>query len=62
VTAVWRKLHNEKLHESYSSPNINRIIKSRDGHDIQKQWEDKTCTEDFSGKFRKKLTIMEILM
>jgi hypothetical protein len=25
----WRKLHNEKLHDLYSSPNIIRIIKSR---------------------------------
>jgi hypothetical protein len=25
----WRKLHNEELHNMYSSPNIIRIIKSR---------------------------------
>jgi hypothetical protein len=25
----WRKLHNEELHDLYSSPIINRIIKSR---------------------------------
>jgi hypothetical protein len=25
----WRKLHNEELHDLYSSPSINRIIKSR---------------------------------
>jgi hypothetical protein len=25
----WRKLHNEELHNSYSSPSVNRIIKSR---------------------------------
>jgi hypothetical protein len=29
VTGEWRKLHNEKLHDLYSSPNIIRIIKSR---------------------------------
>jgi hypothetical protein len=29
VTGVWRKLHNEKLHDLYSSPNIVRVIKSR---------------------------------
>jgi hypothetical protein len=29
VTGEWRKLHNEELHELYSSPNIIRIIKSR---------------------------------
>jgi hypothetical protein len=25
----WRKLHNDKLHDLYSSPNIFRVIKSR---------------------------------
>jgi hypothetical protein len=25
----WRKLHNEELHNLYSSPNIIRIMKSR---------------------------------
>jgi hypothetical protein len=29
VTEEWRKLHNEKLHISYSSPDIIRQIKSR---------------------------------
>jgi hypothetical protein len=29
VTGEWRKLHNEELHDVYSSPNIIRIIKSR---------------------------------
>jgi hypothetical protein len=29
VTGDWRKLHNEELHNWYSSPNINRMIKSR---------------------------------
>jgi hypothetical protein len=29
VTGEWRKLHNEELHESYSSPSIIRIIKAR---------------------------------
>jgi hypothetical protein len=29
VTKEWRKLHNEELHNLYSSPNIIRIIKSR---------------------------------
>jgi hypothetical protein len=28
VTGGWRKLHNEKLHNLYSSPSIIRIIKS----------------------------------
>jgi hypothetical protein len=29
VTGDWRKLHNEKLHNLYSSPNVIRMIKSR---------------------------------
>jgi hypothetical protein len=29
VTGDWRKLHNEELHNAYSSPNIIRLIKSR---------------------------------
>jgi hypothetical protein len=29
VTENWRKLHNEELHNLYSSPNIIRMIKSR---------------------------------
>jgi hypothetical protein len=29
VTGAWRKLHNEELHNLYSSPNIIRMIKSR---------------------------------
>jgi hypothetical protein len=29
VTGGWRKLHNEKLRDMYSSPSIIRMIKSR---------------------------------
>jgi hypothetical protein len=29
VTGGWRKLHNEQLHDLYSSSNIIRMIKSR---------------------------------
>jgi hypothetical protein len=29
VIGGWRKLHNEELHNLYSSPSIIRIIKSR---------------------------------
>jgi hypothetical protein len=31
VTGGWRKLHNEELHNLYSSPNITSTIKSRRG-------------------------------
>jgi hypothetical protein len=29
VIGGWRKLHNEKLHKLYSSPNIIRMMKSK---------------------------------
>jgi hypothetical protein len=29
VTGEWRKLHNEELHNLYSSPDIIKLIKSR---------------------------------
>jgi hypothetical protein len=29
VTGGWRKLHNEELHNLYSSPSVIRVIKSR---------------------------------
>jgi hypothetical protein len=29
VTGEWRKLHNEELHDFYSSPSTIRIMKSR---------------------------------
>jgi hypothetical protein len=29
ITGEWRRLHNEGLHDLYSSPKIIRIIKSR---------------------------------
>ena len=33
VTGEWRKLHNEEFNDLYFSPNIVRVIKSR-----QKSW------------------------
>jgi hypothetical protein len=29
ATGEWRRLHNDELHDLYSSPNIIRVIKSR---------------------------------
>jgi hypothetical protein len=47
VTGQWRKLHNEKLHNLYSSPNIVRVVKSRmrwSGHVARMGMRD-ACTE-----------------
>jgi hypothetical protein len=45
VTGEWRKLHNEELHNLYSSSNIVRVIKSRRmrmaGNVVQR---DRVCT------------------
>jgi hypothetical protein len=31
VTGGWRKMHNEELHNLYSSPSIIRMMKSKEG-------------------------------
>jgi hypothetical protein len=48
VTWEWRKLHDEKLNDLYSSPNIFRVIKSR-----RMRWaECVALTEDNRGGYR----------
>jgi hypothetical protein len=41
VTGEWSKLHNEQLHNLYSSPNIIRQIKSR-----RMKWKERDDLED----------------
>jgi hypothetical protein len=48
VTGVWRKLHNEELHDVYFLPTIVRVIKSRRmrwaGH-VARMGRGEACTE-----------------
>ena len=42
ITGEWRRLHNEELHDLYSSPNISRVMKwrrtRRTGQDMWHVW------------------------
>jgi hypothetical protein len=53
VTGGWRRLHNEELHNLYSSPNVIRMIKSGRmrwvGHVAQKE-EGRNACRIFVGK------------
>jgi hypothetical protein len=53
VTGEWRKLHNEELHDLYSSPSIIRIIKGRRmrlvGH-VARMGEKRNASSLFVGK------------
>jgi hypothetical protein len=55
VTGEWRKLHNEELHNLYSSPDIIRQVKSRrmrwTGH-VARMGEE--SVQGFGGKARRK--------
>jgi hypothetical protein len=52
VTGEWRKLHNEELHNLYSSPDIIRQVKSRwAGHGRGEK-----SVQGFGGKARRKET------
>jgi hypothetical protein len=53
VTVEWRKLHNEELHNLYSSPDIIRQVKSRQmrwvGH-VERMGEGRKVYKDLVGK------------
>jgi hypothetical protein len=58
VTGEWRKVHNEELHNLYSSPDIIREVKSRRmrwaGH-VARMGEERKV-QGFDGKARRKET------
>jgi hypothetical protein len=60
VTGVWRKLHNEELHNLYTSPNILRAIKSRRirwaGY-VACMWERKSLYNVLVGKPERKILL-----
>jgi hypothetical protein len=48
VTGEWRRLHNEELHDVYSSPNVIRVIRS-----IRMKWAGHVaCVGERRGAFR----------
>jgi hypothetical protein len=59
MTGGWRELHNEELHNLYSSPSIIRMIKSRKmrwaGH-LARMGEKRNALYDIGGKSRRKET------
>jgi hypothetical protein len=55
VTGGWRKLHNEELHNLYSSSRIIRVIKSRRAYSTN-GGEDE-CIKDIGGKARRKESV-----
>jgi hypothetical protein len=59
VTGEWRKLHNEELHNLYSSPDIIRHVKSRqmrwEGH-VARMGEERRVYKVFGRKARRKET------
>jgi hypothetical protein len=50
VTAEWRKLHNEELHDLYSSPSIIRMIKSRWAGHVVRMGENRNMYRLLRGK------------
>jgi hypothetical protein len=57
VTGEWRKLHNEELHNCYSSPDIIRQVKVGGARGTRGRGE--KSVQGFDGKARRKETTWE---
>jgi hypothetical protein len=56
----WRKLHNDELHNLYSSPNIVRVIKSRRMRWAGHEGEGEMCLQGFGWEANNKMDLREI--
>jgi hypothetical protein len=57
VTGEWRKLHNEELHNLYSTPDIIRQVKANEvGRACGMHGRGEKSVQGFGGKARKKET------
>jgi hypothetical protein len=59
VTGGWRKVHNEEVHNLYSSPNLIRMIKSRRSRwakNVVRMGLEEEFMQGFGGKAKRKET------
>jgi hypothetical protein len=60
VTEGWRKLHNEELHNFYSSLNINTVVESRMRWTYSMHGGDNNCPQNLPRKFESNEAIWEM--